>query len=194
MREKPARFDGEDEISLPLSRKRRVPVYGNSRAAAFDARCGSRGEPARLRRAGADSASVRVDGVRDATRRRIAERRRVPWSTRPWRRRSGPSRPPKSSARSSPTSTRRRRATRPRSGPSRRREKVRRGISDFDPTQRETNLNLTWSRRARARRLDAIDAGVHASAYPRRRRLRRHVRCIWEMKWNDDVSLGPPVR
>ena len=56
MREKPARFDGEDEISLPLSRKRRVPVYGNSRAAAFDegaARAGNPhvfGEPVRTRR------------------------------------------------------------------------------------------------------------------------------------------------
>ena len=45
MREKPARFDGEDEISLPLSRKRRVPVYGNSRAAAFDARAARAGNP-----------------------------------------------------------------------------------------------------------------------------------------------------
>ena len=56
MRETPARFDGEDEMSLPLSRKRRVPVYGNSRAAAFDpqaARAGNPhvfGEPVRTRR------------------------------------------------------------------------------------------------------------------------------------------------
>ena len=55
MREKPARFDGEDEISLPLSRKRRVPVYGNSRAAAFDARAARAGNPHVF---GADSASV----------------------------------------------------------------------------------------------------------------------------------------
>ena len=45
MREKPARFDGADEMSLPLSRKRRVPVYGNSRAAAFDARAARAGNP-----------------------------------------------------------------------------------------------------------------------------------------------------
>ena len=45
MREKPARFDGDDEISLPLSRKRRVPVYGNSRAAAFDAHAARAGNP-----------------------------------------------------------------------------------------------------------------------------------------------------
>ena len=45
MREKPTRFDGDDEISLPLSRKRRVPVYGNSRAAAFDAHAARAGNP-----------------------------------------------------------------------------------------------------------------------------------------------------
>ena len=45
MREKPARFDGDDEISLPLSRKRRVPVYGNSRAAAFDEHAARAGNP-----------------------------------------------------------------------------------------------------------------------------------------------------
>lgn len=45
MREKPARFDWDDEISLPLSRKRRVPVYGNSRAAAFDERAARSGNP-----------------------------------------------------------------------------------------------------------------------------------------------------
>ena len=45
MREKPARFDGDDEISLPLSRKRRVPVYGNSRAAAFDEQAARSGNP-----------------------------------------------------------------------------------------------------------------------------------------------------
>ena len=76
MREKPARFDGEDEISLPLSRKRRVPVYGNSRAAAFDegaARAGNPhvfGEPVLTRRL---FLQVRGDGVvtitRESTRR-----------------------------------------------------------------------------------------------------------------------------
>ncbi|CAH0380096.1 unnamed protein product [Pelagomonas calceolata] len=45
MREKPARFDGEDEISLPLSRKRRVPVYGNSRAASFNEQAARAGNP-----------------------------------------------------------------------------------------------------------------------------------------------------
>ncbi len=57
MREKPARFDGDDEISLPLSRKRRVPGYGNSRAAAFDAHAARAGNPHVF---GADSASVSV--------------------------------------------------------------------------------------------------------------------------------------
>ena len=112
MREKPARFDGEDEISLPLSRKRRVPVYGNSRAAAFDARAARAGnphvfgEPVRTRR---PFPNFKLRRPRHDHRSVDAPRGRP--ETAP--RRSGRNRRPKHSARSSPTSTRRRRATRP---------------------------------------------------------------------------------
>ena len=120
MREKPARFDGEDEISLPLSRKRRVPVYGNSRAAAFDARAARAGnphvfgEPVLTRRPFPTFNIGKTASARYGRQRVYAPRGR----TASVPRRSGPSRRPKNSARSSPTSTRRRRATRPRRWPS----------------------------------------------------------------------------